>query len=518
MGPLFLGRRLVFGPCSLWGRWAVRVESPVRFVPVGPYTPPTGLPKVGLYPLDVRAPVPDTGVVGRVVGFLIAVMLATSSVARGGASPPRFNDVGPNVRLSIDQLANADEPGGESQREPHIAIDPTDPRHLLVGAIEGRRNSDGYPLALGYYVSHDGGRTWEVGLVPGASALTGSDEYDFASDPVVAFGPDGTQFFTYQSFDAGEASAIQVSHTDAEGEWESPTAVATDPDFQRLDKPWIAVDLTAGSPFFGRVYVAWVGAVGPFSADITMYLSSSSDGGHVWSTPVAITPDRRTQGAQVLVEEGGAVTVVYFDLTDDRIRAVRSEDGGSTWAAPATVAEVERAPIPGQRTGEFYPSATIDPSTQTMHVVWQDARRDVADIMHSRSKDAGATWSDPQRVNGGPKGIESFDGAVDAAGGGVHVIFYDGRDGKDRDDLYNLYYAQSTNDGRTFLRPNLKVTSRSFDIDYAAPNSGGLFLGDYIGIAALRKRAHAVWIDTREPSSVTDAEGQNDIFSARITP
>ena len=62
------------------------------------------------------------------------------------------------------------------------------------------------------------------------------------------------------------------------------------------------------------------------------------------------------------------------------------------------------------------------------------------------------------------------------------------------------------------------MTNRSFDIEYAAPSAGGLFLADYIGIAALPKRAHAVWIDTRRPSEVTDSKGQNDIYSAKITP
>ena len=450
--------------------------------------------------------------------MLIAFLLATSAIASGGAAPPRFTDVGPNIRLSIDQLATAEDPGGEFQREPHIAIDPTDPKHLLAGAIEGRRDEDGFPLAMGYYESHDGGRTWQAGLIPKVSAASGSEEYEFTVDPVVAFGPDGSQFFACVSFDPDGASAIHVSHTGGDGEWESPVAVDTDPEFERLDKPWIAVDQEPGSPNFGTIYVSWLEFVGPVSEATTTYVSASSDGGHVWSTPVAITPDTESVGSQILIEEGGAVTVVYFDLAGSRIRAVRSEDAGATWSPPRTVADVDRAPIPGQRTGEFLPSAAIDPSTQTMHVVWQDARRDVADIMHTRSKDAGTTWSDAQRINRGPKGIESFDAAVAAAGGGVHVIFYDGRDGRDRDDLYNLYYAQSTNDGRTFLKPNLKVTSRSFDIDYAAPSSRGLFLGDYIGIAALRKRAHAVWVDTREPSSVTDAEGQNDVFSARITP
>jgi hypothetical protein len=448
----------------------------------------------------------------------IVLLLTVSSPALGGAASPRFTQVGPNVRLSIDQLATPDAPGGEYQREPHIAIDPTDGKHLLAGAIEGRRDADGYPLAVGYYTSLDAGKTWEAGLIPGVSAASGSTDYDFAVDPVVAFAPTGAPFFACISFDPGGASAIHVSHTDQAGEWEPPVAVHTDPDFQRLDKPWIAVDQSAASPFIGRVYVAWVEFADPFSGDTTMFVSSSNDGGNVWSNPVPVTADVQTNGAQLLIEEDGAITVVYFDLAVSRIRAVRSNDAGATWAPPKTVADVERAPIPDQRTGEFLPSAAIDPSTQTMHVVWQDSRRDVADIMHSRSTDSGSTWSDARRINGGPKGLESFNGAVAAAGGGAHVVFYDGRDGKDRDDLYNLYYAQSTNDGRSFLDRNLRVTSRSFDIDYAAPSAGGLFLGDYIGIAAIRKRAHAVWVDPRRPSQVTEAKGQNDVFSAKITP
>jgi hypothetical protein len=456
--------------------------------------------------------------VGRTIALLSTVLIAMPVVAQGGVGAPLFDDVGPNIRLSDDPLATPDEPGGEYQRQSHIAIDPTDTRHLVATAIDGRRMSDGYPLAISYYTSKDAGKTWESGLIPGVSEASGSTEYSFVKDPAVAFGSDGTPYIASLSFDPNGDSALHVSHTAANGEWELPVVVDGDQDgSQVLDKPWIAADVSGVSPFSGRIYVTWFEYEGA-GAFTETFVASSDDGGHTWSDPVSITEDQPINGPQIIIEADGALTVVYFTYTGDLIRAVRSDDGGLTWSEPATVAGTEFAHIPGQRTGEDLPSATIDPVTQTMHVVWQDSRRDVADIFHTRSTDGGATWSDPRRVNRGPKGIESFSAAVAAAGGGVHVVFYDGRDPKDRDDLFNLYHAQSTNDGVSFVKPNLRVTSRSFDIDYAAPSAGGLFLGDYIGIAALRKRAHAVWVDTRRPSQVTDAGGQNDVFSALISP
>ena len=440
-----------------------------------------------------------------IVGALAVLVLVVH--AAGAAPPaPRFDEVSKNVRLSTDPLADSEIPGGEMQAEPHIAIDPTDPRHLLVGAQEGRR-ADGGAQASGYYASTDAGKTWTTGLIPGLTAASGGP-YERASDPVVAFGPDGTAYFA--SLTVGP-DAIVVSR-DAPGEpteWSPPVEVtrATEQGFP--DKEWLAVDTGVDSPHVGTLYVTWT----DFAATgrTTIRLSRSTDGGSTWIEPLGISGgDEAVQGSVPVVGPDGTVTVVYFDTFEFRIRAATSTDGGITFGDPETVAPVKLTRLPGLRTGTIIPSAFADRSTGRLHVVWQDAHRDTSDIFYVSSRRGGTTWTEPTRVNRSKRGSVQFTAAVTAVGRAVHVLYYDSRDPRGRDDLYNVHYSQSRDGGRSWLR-SVRVTPRSFDMDFAANSQGGRgkFLADYIGIVATAARAYGVWVDTRRH--------QNDVFHSRIS-
>jgi hypothetical protein len=49
-----------------------------------------------------------------------------------------FTDASAPVRVSRDADTRLDLPAGEHQSEPHVAVDPTDPMHLVATAHEGR--------------------------------------------------------------------------------------------------------------------------------------------------------------------------------------------------------------------------------------------------------------------------------------------------------------------------------------------------------------------------------------------
>ena len=106
------------------------------------------------------------------------------------------------------------------------------------------------------------------------------------------------------------------------------------------DKEWLAVDAT-GSPFRGRVYLAWTefdlfGSSNP--ADSTRILiAHTSDGGSTWSSPVRVSDrlgdcldaDNTVEGAVPAVGPDGEVYVswpgplgIMFD---------KSAGGGVTW-------------------------------------------------------------------------------------------------------------------------------------------------------------------------------------------
>jgi hypothetical protein len=237
----------------------------------------------------------------------LAVLVLAAQAAGAAPGPRRFDEVSRNLRFSTDPLAGSELPGGEMQAEPHIAIDPTDPRHLLVGAQEGRR-SDGGAQANGYYASTDAGRNWTTGLIHGLTEASGGP-YTRASDPVVAFGPDGTAYFA--SLTVGP-DAIVVSR-DAPGDpthWSPPIEVTRGTEEGFPDKEWIAVDTGANSPHSGTIYVTWThfSDTGP----TTIRLSRSTDGGSTWSDPVEVGGgEGAVQGSVPVVAPDGTLTVVY---------------------------------------------------------------------------------------------------------------------------------------------------------------------------------------------------------------
>jgi hypothetical protein len=419
--------------------------------------------------------------------------------------------------VSTDAYPEIDYPAGEHQAEVDIAIDPTDPNHLLIGGQEGRL-FDGGAQATGTYVSFDGGATWTGALLPGASAATGGD-LDRSTDPVVDFAADGTAYANVFSFDRpGNDTAVLVYRSPDGGlSWDGPFEVTSTNSIKRSDdKNWFTIDDAPDSPFFGRIYVTWTrflgGASGSYSGSPIM-LSSSDDGGETWSTPIKTGRTRYAQGSQPMVGPDGTLYIVYQELFKEITRITSSTDGGVTFGKARAVARTLPSVVEGLRTGDGLPNADVDPVTGDLHVVWQDARYDVSDVLYTRSRDGGRTWSAPIVVSD-DDGDAQFTPAVAAYGGIVHVIFYDSRDPVGRDDLYSVRYARSTNGGRTFGAN--KVVRARFDIDLGIQTERGIFLGDYIGIDAVAEAAHAAWVDTTVPSRYTGAAGQNDAVSARV--
>ncbi|MBZ5688492.1 MAG: hypothetical protein LAP86_26040, partial [Acidobacteriia bacterium] len=82
--------------------------------------------------------------------------------------------------------------------------------------------------------------------------------------------------------------------------------------------------------------------------------------------------------------------------------------------------------------------------------------------------------------------------AVDPVDGSVNVVFYDRRnDPKNRKQIVVL--ARSTDKGHTFN--NYAWTDEAFE-------AGGLFFGDYNGLAAYGGRVYGVW--TEKPAPVPE--------------
>lgn len=413
---------------------------------------------------------------------------------------------------------------GGTEVEPHLAVHPLDPDHL-VATWQQDRWSDGGADGILAAVSIDGGLTWTSSPVPFSRCAGGGapdGDHERASDPWVSFSREGALVYAAGlAFDrATPRSSIVVSRSaDGGFTWSPAHAVETesDPDVA-LDKPTLTVDPTRP----GHVYAVWDRLSGLATADPAddrgpARLARSTDGGATWEAARDIHdpgPDAQTISNQILVLPDGSLVDVFVRILQAsapsplfHVVAIRSGDAGTSWAPPAVIAALQPvgATDPGTgarvRTGEVVPSAASDGNGR-IWVAWQDGRfsgfeRD--GVALAFSDDGGIGWSAPARANRDPS-VQAFRPAVAGGPGGeVAVTYYDFRPWNPADPsrAWTAFWrATSADGGATWEEVPL---GGPFDLR-TAPEAGGLFLGDYTGLVARRGGFHALFSMGRPPS------------------
>ena len=420
----------------------------------------------------------------------------------------------------------------DSEWEPHIAVDPADPSIVVAVVQQGQAPY----RTIGVATSHDGGRTWTSGSLP---ALTAPQDGPFerATDPVVAFGPDGTVYAQTLAIDgpsgAETRSSVVVQRSDDGGlTFGSPMLIQDDqgaPLVMTNDKNWIAVDGFPSSPHYGRIYSAWTRftAVAPGVNYGQIVLRHSDDRGATWSDLVAVSANYSMIGAQPVVQPNGDLSVVYSSYDPCGELSQTSHDGGEHFDAPVTIATcTSREAIPGMRTSVTkylaFPSAAIDPMggpSGLLYVVWEDGelRPDgLHAIALSVSSDGGTTWTAPRTV-GSVNAVQRFTPAVAAWDRAVVVSFRSRVPDKDR---VFMRYVASADAGANFGRE--RKLGKAGNLQFAATvgdNLGAvdlLFLGDYMGLAMSADAAHAVWCRPSRPRKDSPSLHHQTTWSATI--
>jgi hypothetical protein len=349
-----------------------------------------------------------------------------------------------------------------SEVEPQVAVDPTNPMHIVGVWQQDRFRTVGGARAIVAAVSTDGGNSWSVAAIPAFNSTDpAGSTFARYTDPWVTITPTGVVFVSSLSFNPdgpvpGDTAVQVVKSTDGGYNWSTPTTLIrdtapplTDPADLANDKEMIVADPT--DPLGNRVYVVWDrlnhpsdqqnfnAAHGvPFREDALF--ARTTDGGLTWNggnSPVAdagypasnLTSFQANQSAfgnQIVVEPDGTLVDVFThsngsgnqkaQADQSTVGVMRSTDHGATWSAvidgPAMEVIGVTDPDTGApvRDGDPLLDVAVDPNTRSLadpnggnlYAVWADGRfSNFAhdDIAFSMSTDGGLTWSGPIKIN-----------------------------------------------------------------------------------------------------------------------
>jgi predicted nucleic acid-binding Zn-ribbon protein len=395
----------------------------------------------------------------------------------GGAGLVPFRDPAPAFSRGV--LITRDFSASPFQTEPHMAVSPDDPDHIVVGVIDYAFDS------LVSYVSYDGGSSWEGPY----QAPYPSQDLASAGDPVLAFDRKGRVYMAgislgIEEFNLGPlateslVSSISIARSDDGGEnWiqsvsSSRSKVSTQglqqDRFGRtrgtvsvgfLDKPWLAIGPDPANKDNDIIYVVYtdfeeqaelyyLGEVPVLvGRDLltTIRMVASRDQGKTWSDPISVSPTVRRGSS-----EGGS------DPDDPDRKFLDNQQPG---AAPT--AEGRKRIVQG-------PQVNVG-KDGTVYFSWMDSLDDdntkgLGEIQVATSTDGGktikrlgaaATFNEipyKPRTNPFRFWASSFPQTALGPNGEIYII-YSGRPPDKAMDDADVYLVSSMDKGLTWSRP-----------------------------------------------------------------
>ena len=361
----------------------------------------------------------------RHIVWLVLPVVALGSAALAAPKAPVKDFTGPYGPFGFTTMGLGT---GPSYGEPSLAFAP-DGKHVVVstpgddgkgnGTVQVWRSSDrGKSFEHTYFTSNNGGGDSELDFLPDGTLL-GADLELFDLDNEVhiskdfgktwtdvgspagvesdrqwlAHTPDGKRAFLVYH-DIGDEAEVYVESTDKGKTWSAPKVV-NDPS-QAVSLPGMAVGPTEGdvpslldqgiNTFSGPMMVDNNGK------DFYVVYSVSNLESNVSPNGGGIPPFGAVRGLVV----------------------AHSADAGATWTNKyAVVAKPNPAdPSKEESTGTMFPWGFLDPAGN-VYVVFGSTRDNGGGtenygFYYVYSKDKGATWSDPQRIDGLPEGKGSI--------------------------------------------------------------------------------------------------------------
>jgi len=387
--------------------------------------------------------------------------------------------------ISADPFTNA-----TSQHATEVEPDTFSDHGTTVSAFQVGRFFNGGASDIGW--ARTVGGTTTNGFLPGMTqqSTPPNNVFERVSDASVAY--DAADRVWLISSIPLEPQTLVVPNvfinrsTDDGQTWDNPVTIPPPANNKvDLDKNWTVCDNHPRSPGFGNCYTEFDN----FAQSDLEYMSTSTDGGQTWSTPVSPAGNPRGLGGQPLVQPDGTV-VVPFEALDGKIEAFSSNDGGASWSHVAVVDNVKsHANSGGLRTSPL-PTAEIA-GDGTIYVAWQDCRFRAGcsanDIVFSKSSD-GANWSDTARIpiDSVSSGVDHFIPgiAVDPATSGGNTLvaltyyFYPDASCTPATCVLQAGTISSPDGGASWGGKD--TVGPSMTLDQIADTSQGPMVGDYI--------------------------------------
>ncbi|MGB1184907.1 MAG: sialidase family protein, partial [Schleiferiaceae bacterium] len=371
--------------------------------------------------------------------------------------------------------------------EPSIAINPSDPKHVVAGSILNN-----------FYESTDGGKNWSQQQIESSFGVwgdpcliidtTGRVYYFHLSDP------EGTNWRSDQILDR------MVCQTKNGPGGSFSDGSFTEINGKKHDKEWAAVQ-----PRTGAIGLSWTQFDTYGTADTTckstILYSESTDQGISWSPPVVITEqrgdciddDNTAEGAVPAFGIGNARYVGW--ALNGKIMFSRSLDAVH-WEE--TTVATQHAGWTQSYAGfsrcNGMPVTVVDHCKQSpyygrIYLCWGDQIEGLGgEIFVSYSDNAGFNWSAPSSIS--PQGGTSDQFlpwlTVDPTSGYLYAVFYDRRN-TTKDNETNTYLSISRDGGTTWSEQ--RINSEAF---YP---SDAVFMGDYNHISAHGGEVRPIWTE-----------------------